>query len=251
MDTFEQYVDSLSNGLGNAEAPAAADAVQPAVTGQGSPVAPMRPAVKPFGFVEDFFGVYLDPRTWGALVFMLLSLVTGIVYFTWAVTGLALSVSLLILIIGLPFAFLFLLSVRGLGLLEAGIVGVLLGVRLQPRPIFAGRGSNLLQRLKVLAIDKPTWLAFLYLVLQMPLGVIYFSVTVVLIAFSLAIMAAPFAQILGDRAIIMWIDQRLWVPAWGLGLMEIAGFLVLTVSMNVVRAIGRWHARYAAGLLAG
>ena len=30
---------------------------------------------------------YRDPRTYGALLYMLLSLVTGIFYFTWTVTG--------------------------------------------------------------------------------------------------------------------------------------------------------------------
>jgi len=36
------------------------------------------------------FGILLDPRAYGSLLFMFLSLVTGILYFTWAVTGLSL-----------------------------------------------------------------------------------------------------------------------------------------------------------------
>src|SRR3974377_803508 len=38
-----------------------------------------------------FFGVYPDSRAWTALFYLLLSLVTGIFYFTVAVTGLAVS----------------------------------------------------------------------------------------------------------------------------------------------------------------
>src|ERR1700679_4325663 len=34
-----------------------------------------------------FFGVFLDPRAYTSLFFMLLSLATGIIYFTFAVTG--------------------------------------------------------------------------------------------------------------------------------------------------------------------
>ena len=41
-----------------------------------------------------FFGVVADPRTYGALFYMLLSLATGIFYFTWVVTGTSLSVGL-------------------------------------------------------------------------------------------------------------------------------------------------------------
>src|ERR1700723_857567 len=35
-----------------------------------------------------FFGVFLDPRAYTSLFFMLLSLATGVIYFTFAVTGL-------------------------------------------------------------------------------------------------------------------------------------------------------------------
>ncbi|HEU4662834.1 MAG TPA: hypothetical protein VFS55_02255, partial [Dokdonella sp.] len=45
-----------------------------------------------------FFGVAADPRAYAALFYMLLSLATGIFYFTWAVTGLSLSFGLSILI---------------------------------------------------------------------------------------------------------------------------------------------------------
>ncbi len=38
-----------------------------------------------------FFGVISDPRAYGALMYMLLSLVTGIFYFTWTITGISLT----------------------------------------------------------------------------------------------------------------------------------------------------------------
>src|SRR6202045_4366265 len=52
-----------------------------------------------------FFGVFLDPRAYTSLFFMLLSLATGIIYFTLTVTGLSLSAGFAVLIIGLPFFF--------------------------------------------------------------------------------------------------------------------------------------------------
>src|SRR5689334_726175 len=57
--------------------------------------------------ISNFFGVYADARAWGALLYMLIAFVTGIFYFTWAVTGLSLSISFSIFIFGLPFALLF------------------------------------------------------------------------------------------------------------------------------------------------
>ena len=47
-----------------------------------------------------FFGIYADPRAWGSLFYMLIAFVTGIVYFSWAVTGLSVSISFAIFIFG-------------------------------------------------------------------------------------------------------------------------------------------------------
>jgi hypothetical protein len=135
---------------------------------------------KPRSLLARFFGVYADARTWGALLYMFIAFVTGIIYFTWAVTGLSLSLGLSILIFGLLLALLFLLSVRGLGLLEGRIVEALLGVRMPRRPLFGAQGMQWFERLKVLVTDPHTWLSLLYLVLQLPLGVLYFSLTITL-----------------------------------------------------------------------
>ena len=81
-----------------------------------------------------FFGVIIDPRAWAGLFYMLLSLATGIVYFTTVVTGLSLSAGLAILIIGIPVAILFggfgaagSLLQRRLGLPDASVL-VLQGI---------------------------------------------------------------------------------------------------------------------------
>ena len=62
-----------------------------------------------------FFGVYTDARSWGALLYMLIAFVTGVLYFTWAVTGLATSISLALFIFGggaiNDFAFTFLIGI--------------------------------------------------------------------------------------------------------------------------------------------
>ena len=88
------------------------------------------------GAIARFFGVAADPRTYGALFYMLLSLATGIFYFTWVVTGLSLSAGLFILIIGIPFLVLFLATVRVLSLVEGRIVETMLGERMPRRPLY-------------------------------------------------------------------------------------------------------------------
>jgi hypothetical protein len=198
----------------------------------------------------NLFGVYGDPRTWRALLFMVLSLVTGIVYFTWAVTGLSLSVSFLILVIGVPFAILFLLSVRGLAWLEARLVQALLGVEMESRPLFPAAAVNWLQRTKAVLSDKRTWLALLYLVLQLPLGIAYFTVAVTLLAVSLALIVAPFVQASLHFPIITIDSARILLPPEALVLMELGGVILLTATMHLIRGVGAWHGRYAKALLA-
>ena len=87
--------------------------------------APVQPKRK--SALGQFFGVVVDPRTYGALFYMLLSLATGVVYFTVVTTGVSLSLGLMILIIGIPLLVLFLGLIRVLSLVEGRIVEVLLG----------------------------------------------------------------------------------------------------------------------------
>jgi hypothetical protein len=46
-------------------------------------IPPVAPDTRPF--VLRFFGVYAEPKAWGSLLYLLFSLATGIIYFTWAV----------------------------------------------------------------------------------------------------------------------------------------------------------------------
>ena len=199
--------------------------------------------------ISRFFGVYIDPRTWGSLLYTFTALVTGIIYFTWAVTGVSLSVSLMILIIGVPFAILFLLSVRGLALLEGRLVEALLGERMPRRPLFAEPGLKWGERLKELLKDRHTWFSILYMVLQMPLGIVYFTLNVVLITLALAFMATPFIQVIWGIPVITLETGRYFLPYWSLIPISLGSFLLLTVYMHVVRGIGSLHGRFAKWML--
>ena len=210
---------------------------------------------RPQSLLGRFFGVYVDPRTWGALLFMFISIITGIVYFTWAVTGISLSLALSILIIGLPIAILFLLSVQGITLLEGRLVEALLGVRMPRRPAFAQPGLKWKERLKALVTDRHTWVSLVYMVLQLVLGVIYFSLTTTFIALSLGLIAAPFIPgtiSIPDGSIPNYPGYNglmQMVPLWVRGLIEAIGLFCLTITLHFVRTCGWLHGRYAKWML--
>ena len=205
-------------------------------------------------FVSAFFGVIAEPRAWGALLYMLLAMVTGIVYFTWVVTGLSLSAGLLVLIIGLPFIGLFLLSVRGIALVEGRVVEALLGEPMPRRPLFIDKDLNLWQRFKVLVVDPRTWLAMVYMVLQLPLGIIYFTLYVTLLSVSLSFIATPVLRIIFGPEVIS-VQQGLITsvilpsPDYWIPILVVAGVALFFGTIHLAKWMGWLHGRFAKFML--
>jgi len=197
-----------------------------------------------------FFGVAADPRTYASLFYMVLSLATGIFYFTWVVTGVSLSLGLMILIIGIPLLILYFGSVRILSLVEGRIVEVMLGERMPRRPLYGARGKPWLERIKDMFTDPRTWSTQLYFLLMLPLGIVYFTLAVTLIAVSAGLIASPLA-LLPDVHLNLWmfgIDLPAEAP-WVLPVLSILGVLLMFVTLHIARGIGRLHAQLAKHLL--
>ena len=209
----------------------------------------LKQAVKPRSALGRFFGVYTDPRAWGGLLYMFIAFITGVFYFTWAITGVSVSISFLIFIFGFPFALLFLLSVRGLALLEGRLVEALLGVRMPRRPLFSHQGMKWFDRLKALLTDKATWLMLVYMIIQFVLGVVYFVSIVTVLSFSLSFIAIPILQESFGQGAIFNNGVRFFFPAWSYPLFVFGGILLWTIFMNIARGVGQLHGRLAKWLL--
>jgi hypothetical protein len=213
-----------------------------------------------------FFSVYTDPAAWGSLLYLLLSLVTGILYFTWAVTGVSLSIGLLVLIISLPFIALFLLSVRGIALVEGRIVEALLGVRMPRRPVFVDKNLGWWGRFKLLVTGKHTWLSILYMLLMLPLGTLYFSIFTILLTLSLSLLIGPLAAVFMDLVLhipmqptaaliplhfpVGMINGTRYYLSYGwTPVIVLVGFLIATLTLHLARLIGRSQGKLAKVLL--
>ncbi len=198
-----------------------------------------------------FFGVFADPRAWGGLVYMLISIVTGTLYFSWAVAGLSTSLGVMILIIGIPFTILFLLSVRGLSFLEGRLVEALLGERMPRRASFTDNSLGWKERLKQLLTGKSTWLGLLYMILMLPLGIIYFTVMVTLIALAGAFIATPIAAIVFNVPFeaISYGEVIWYIPDYLTPLIAVFGVFLATVTMHIARWTGKFHGKFAKALL--
>ena len=196
-----------------------------------------------------FFGVLVDPKAYGAMFYMLFSLITGIIYFTWAVTGLSVSAGLAVMIFGIPFFGLFLLSVQGLMLVEGRIIEALSGVRMPRRPVAARRGLGIWQKFAALVRDRRTWKAIAYMILQLFSGIIHFTVTITLLAFSVSFMFRPVLELWFDIPMMHLGQTSYWTPDWFMPFMVLFGVALLIVTLHAARSMTRLHGRWAKYML--
>ena len=202
-----------------------------------------------------FFNVVSDPRTYGALLYMLLALPTGILYFTWTMIGISMSLAFAILIIGVPFALIFLASIRMLSHVEGRIVEALLGVRMPRRlPAAPSADEGILTKIKEALLDIRTWSSLFYMLLRLPLGIAYFVIAIVGLAFSLSMIGTSFyGLITGDASHIQISDApylaHMLHTAPGLIVLAMLGVLLFFVVLHIARAVGWVHGKIAEALL--
>jgi hypothetical protein len=217
---------------------------------------PKPPASSPLG---RFFGVFGDARAYAGLLFMLFSLATGLLYFTVTVVGTSLSIGLAILIIGVPFFIAFIGVTRVLALVECRLVEAVSGVRMPRRPRHPGPPQKFTARVMEMITDTRTWTTLGYNVLMLPLGILYFTLAVVGVTVSLALIAAPVIEtiralggfdpdsVLGRGGINL---EPQWLTSpFGLVLCFVAGITLLTLTLHATRGIARGHATLAKTML--
>jgi uncharacterized membrane protein len=195
-----------------------------------------------------FFSVLAEPKAWGAFFYLLLSFVTGIVFGSWALTAGFISLSSLVFIIGLPLFGLFLLSIRGIALLEGRIVEALLGIRMPRRPLFHNRSLGLTDKYMALVKDSYSWRALLYAVLLFPLGFIYFAVFGLLLVLSLSFITSPVFELVFHIPLDLFGDN-VFTPVWLLPVVCIAGFFLLPLTFHFAKLVGKVHGRFAKSML--
>ena len=200
-------------------------------------------------FWGHFFGVAAEPRTYGALLYMLFALPLGIFYFTWAVTGISLSLGMSVLIIGIPFAVLFMGTVYALSLVEGRLVEGLLGERMPRRPQYDAREGGFFNRIKLILTDPRSWATLLYMLLMLPLGIVYFTVAITGISVSLGLMSAPVVWLLGLPYHVDMNGDNWMPPGLSAPLLCALGIALFFLTLHLARAVGRFHAQLAKHLL--
>ena len=197
----------------------------------------------------SLFGVFLEPKAYTSLVYLLVALVTGILYFTWAIAGLCMSLGMLALIVGIPMMIFYLGSIRALGLGEGRLVEALLDVRMPRRPPLLPEGKRWLDRLGGLFVDPYTWKCLAYLVLHLPLGILFFTFALTGLMLSLGLIAAPFLHWIWHLPLCTFGELELQAPTWVLVLLPLGGILGLAGTLHMALGLGRLHGSVARSLL--
>ena len=221
---------------------------------------PAPPATAQTSGIRRFFGIYMDVRAYTSLFYMLLTLLTGIVYFTFVVTGLALSAGFAVLVIGIPFFLAFIGIARVIALGEGRLLEAMTGERMPRRPVHPGPPASWLTRIGNMLKDVHTWTTLLYLLLMLPLGIFYFTITITGLGVGLRLALAPLILLGHGLGWFPWgISQQMMSvdgfgydsPASFLGALfsMVLGIVILTLLLHAVRWIARSHARLAKALL--
>jgi hypothetical protein len=130
--------------------------------------------------------------TAGNIAFLLLSFPLGLIYFLVTIIGFVVGMSTIILWIGLPILFATLILVRGMATLERRMATNLLHVSFpyqqQSYDMFK---KGFWRRFGSMLRDPLTWTSTIYMILKLPLGIISFTLALVLPVVSLAITLLP------------------------------------------------------------
>lgn len=126
------------------------------------------------------------------LIYLLLSLPIGILYFVVLITGFSLGAGLLITLIGIPILVAMIFVTYILGDLDRKMTSLLLGVNIAKPEARPSNDDSARAILVAQVKSLQFWKELGYLLLKMPLGVISFTIAIVLVTLSLGLIAAPF-----------------------------------------------------------
>jgi uncharacterized membrane protein len=117
------------------------------------------------------------------------------------------------------------------------------------RPVFSQRNESYWLRFKGVISDKQTWLSIVYMLLQLPLGITYFTVLTTLIAISIYGIASPILQLGFNIPMYNIFGVAYYLPNWFFPISVIGGILLATLTLHLVKHVGRLHGQLAKALL--
>jgi signal transduction histidine kinase len=188
-----------------------------------------------------------ERRTYARILYLLLALPLGVAEFTFLVTAISFGFSTAITLIGIPVLIGSVYAWRWIADVERRLIGRLTGVEIpspyRPDPVGGRWWTPFAARLA----DPATWKDLAFLLLQFPLGILSFSVTVAVLGFGLRTLLAPvYYGPFADGDWIAWLGVDSLGEAFALVPL---GALILLVGIPALGALGRLYGWLALQLL--
>jgi signal transduction histidine kinase len=149
----------------------------------------------------------LRPRTYLSALFIATRLPLGLLYCAVLLTGLAGGLSGALVLVGIPAIVLTFALAWGFAAFERQLARWWLGVDIAPQSLPRPPGRSLLARVRDHLANAVTWKSILYLVLQLPVGLVAFLLEVLGLSVALAATLTPLWYLL-DRLTYQSSDAR-------------------------------------------
>jgi hypothetical protein len=156
------------------------------------------------------------------------------------------------LIIGIPFFLAFIGIARVISLGEGRLLEAVTGERMPRRPVHPGPPGGWWARIAEMLTDSRTWTTLAYLVLMLPLGIVYFVLACLGIALGGGLIVGPFiavAQNLGWPFVDGTVHPEWLASGPGVVFSVALGVVIFTALMHLARGIGRMQVVIARTLL--
>jgi signal transduction histidine kinase len=203
--------------------------------------------------VRAFFSAPLRLRTWKEAAYAIVALPLGVAWFTIFLTLVTTSLSLLILVVGLPLLALTLWLARGASRVQREVAGALLDAHISGRPnVGSGATRPWWRRVLEPVLDLSTWRALAYLVVfAFPVGLTLFLAAVILWSVALSFVSAPIWYLFippENRGDVFWDGNQL-DQAWEWIVVVGGGALLVFVTPWIIRTLTAFDALLMRALL--
>ncbi len=191
---------------------------------------------------NGFFGVIIRPRSYLNLLYLLLGLPLGTLYFTVLVTGFSLGIGLMVLaLIGIPILIGLWYVVHAFMQLERAMAVGMVGVDVAPVDPLPAWPGGLWRHFKHFMGHAPTWKGIGYLLLRFPAGITTFTVAVTLVSTALGMTFSPVYSWTSDD--LTW-GSWTFDPFWWSFLLVPVGIVLVFVSLHVMNGLATACARW-------
>ena len=194
---------------------------------------------------SGWFGVLIEPASYRNILYLLLGLPLGTLYFTVIVTLLSVGAGIMVVaLLGIPMLIGLWYVNRAFMRIERGLAVGLLGEQIDPVPPTPAWPGGLWRHFKSVIGDRYGWKGMLYLLLRFPVGVFTFTLAVTLVSTSLGLTFAPAYMWTSDEIDINLFGMTTVDPfPWSFVLVPI-GIIMTFVSLHLMNALatlcGRW-----------